>query len=381
LIKNKFILETLEAPSVAAVDALLGSSGGAKGMSEIKLAIRFNELKKKGVFAKVPSSSQMDVCVYDRNELGDVVDELLDILDRILYETERLELDQYHSRCWNEAMCLLVSSRAGGDVEVACRRQEIVDSRPGEHHVKYHLEIWGPHKGIDKAKKLIAEVHNPKVIQVPEEVVKPMLENKCQTIQSIQNEAVVSIHFSKNELLLYVYGLDGNKRMGEKLFTEFIDSVRADMLQSTVKTIPIGSDEIGKLIGPKGRTMIGIKERSDLVDMRISELEGKVYLTGLNAHIDHAISLIEEELSSRKDPTVVQVGLAEDDETVSFLEAAKSGTVSVSTGRRIGMLSEKVNEWIPKSDSSPQVPVEVSSQELFPSLGAMTTSSKKKGKK
>jgi len=383
LIKNRFVLETVEAPSVVAVDALLGGTSSKKGMSEIKLAMRFNDLRKKGVFNKIPSTdggaSQVDVCVYDEKELGDVIDELMDILERVVFETEIIDLDQYHSRCWNEAMCLLVSSRAGGDVEVTCRRFESLDG-----HAKYNLEIWGPNRGIEKAKKLINEVHVSKVLQVPEEVVKPMLENKCQVIQSMQNDAIVSIHFSKLDLVLHVYGLDGNKRMAEKLFSEFVESVHADMLQNTVKTIPIASDEIGRLIGPKGRTMNGIKERSDLIDIRISEIDNKVYLTGSSANIDHAISLIEEELSSRKDASVVQVGLAEDAETTVQLEAAKAGG-GLLTGGSGGAASrglfgaEKTNEWVPSSAPAPQVPVEVSSQELFPSLGsAMGVVSKKK---
>ena len=386
IIKTKFSLETVEGPSKGAVEALVGTTSSScsslkKGMSEIKLAIRFNELKKLGVFVPVPNDpNSIDVCVADPIKMDQVVGELLEILDRVLYTTEYVDLDPHHYRCWTEAVCSQVStkakSEAGGDVEIMCRRNG------GAEEGKFHLEIWGSRPGIEKAKKLVKDVHLPKILTVPEEAVKPMLENKCQVIQSIQEDAVVSVHFNKVESQVYLYGLNSSKKIGEEMFGKFFESVRDSLLQSTIKSIPIASDEIGRLIGPKGKTMMSIKERSDLEDIRVSD-EGKVFLTGTSANIDHAISLIEEELSSRKDATVVQIGLAEDPETAAALEAGKAGaTAGGSTGRRmVGV--DKTNEWLSSSEKPAAeftAPPVVASEDLFPSLGAGIPAGRKKGK-
>jgi hypothetical protein len=385
VIKSKFAFETIEGPSRAAVDALLSPTTNVskKGMSEVRLAIRFNELKKLGVFVQVPDHPEtIDVCVADPKSMDQVVGELLEILDRVMYTTEYVDLDPHHCRCWTEGICGQVAtkarSEAGGDVEIMCRRNLGEEGR-------FHLEIWGSLPGIEKAKKLVNEVHAPRIVTVPEETVKPMLENKCQVIQSIQEEAVVSVHFNRVELQVYLYGLNGSKKSAEKLFGKFFESVRDSLLQSTIKSIPIASDEIGRLIGPKGKTMISIKERSDLEDMRVSD-EGKVFLTGTSSNIDHAISLIEEELSSRKDATVVQVGLGEDPETAAALEAAKAGggmaAAAGSTGRRL-VGADRTNDWVKQqsADSAAHsiAPPVVASEDLFPSLGG-AIASRKKGK-
>jgi hypothetical protein len=381
VIKSKFAFETIEGPSKNAVDALLSGSAGSskKGMSEIRLVMRFNELKKLGVFVQVPSHPEtIDVCVADPKTMDQVVGELLEILDRILYTTEYVDLDPHHYRCWTESICGQVAtkarSEAGGDVEIMCRRTAGEEGR-------FHLEIWGSLPGIEKAKKLVKEVHAPRIVTVPEEAVKPMLENKCQVIQSIQEDAIVSVHFNRVESVVYLYGLSGSKKTGEKLFGAFFESVRDSLLQSTIKSIPIASDEFGRLIGPKGKTMISIKERSDLEDMRVSD-EGKVFLTGTSANIDHAISLIEEELSSRKDATIVQIGLGEDPETAAALEAAKAGggiAAAGSTGRRL-VGADRTNDWVSQTSAEVSVaPPLVASEDLFPSLGG-AIASRKKGK-
>ena len=173
VIKSKFALETVEGPSKEAVEALLGgpaASSSKKGMSEIRLAMRFNDLKKLAVFVQVESApSTIDVCVPDPKSMDQVVGELLEILDRVLNTTEYLELDPHHYRCWTEPVCTQVATRArseaGGDVEIICRRNN------KEEDGKFHLEIWGSKPGIEKGKKLVKEVHTSLIVPVPEEAI------------------------------------------------------------------------------------------------------------------------------------------------------------------------------------------------------------------
>jgi hypothetical protein len=358
-------LVTVDTENTEALDKLLTSgSSSRKWFGEVKLAMRFSDLKKKAVFVRVGDTSSVDIVFPASHKEEEILNEFLDIVRRSLFETVKIELAREHSRCWNDAMCSLIASSASGskrgdhDITVFYRRNDD----------EYWLELWGSESACANAQRLVKEVHDAKIIAVPEECVKPMLENKCQVLQSIQEEATVSAFFSKNELELWLYGLDPNKRAATKLFALFVDSVHQAMLQHTVKTIPIASDEIGRLIGPKGRTMNGIKEKADLEEIRISETEKKVYLTGSNSSIDHAISLIEEELSARKDPAVVQIGLAESEETVRSLTAGSS------------QKTEKKNEWITKAadEHVKQELVSIDNQDLFPALGAASKPSKKR---
>ena len=112
--------------------------------------------------------------------------------------------------------------------------------------------------------------------------------------------------------------------------------------------------------------MNGIKEKADLDEIRISEAEMKVYITGSNSSIDYAVSLIEEELSARKDATVVQIGLGESSETAALLAGA-SETKPVKT-----------NEWVSQKEEKAQEIAPMESQELFPSLGAATSQKPKR---
>ena len=344
---------------------LISQSGSRKGMGEVKLMMRFSDLRKKAVFVRVAETTQVDCVCMHAEDVEFAQKEFEEILKKSLFITERIELAHQHNRCWNEGICAQVANVAGGKegMMLFLRRS---DSN------EVSLELWGSDRAVSNARRFVEEVHDAKIISVPEKTVKPMLENKCQVLQSLQEEAVVSAFFSKFDLELWLYGLDANKRAGSKLFDKFVDSVHQAMLQHTVKTIPIARDEIGRLIGPKGRVMNGIKERSDLEEIRISEAEKKVYLTGSNSSIDHAVSLIEEELSARKDPSVVQIGLAETEETVRILQNLSSGAKA----------SEKVNVWVSSvKEEKPQEAPVVDSQDLFPLLGAAPASAKPKWKK
>ena len=354
---GKMGFETVEGPSVEAVNLLLGgqNSGPKKGLSEVRLLMRFNDLKRRAVVARVPTdaSTSIDVVTSNPEAMDEIVAELMDILAKVTHETVKFELDREHSRVWNATMCALVGSAAG--VELTARRHD---------DGSFALEVWGAARERASARLLIDEVQSARVIPVPEEVIKPMLENKCQVLQSLQTDATVTAHFGKFENELWLYGLEANKRTAVKLFDQFVQSVRDSLLQATIKTIPIASDEIGKLIGPKGRVMLGIKDKAQLDEIRISEAEHKVYLTGSNSSIDYAVSLIEEELSAKKDTTVVQIGLAEDEATAAIL----SGAVNAA---KIGGLmgANKTNEWVSEKAPEVQEPVAMDSQDLFPSLG------------
>jgi hypothetical protein len=362
---NKMGFETVEAPSATAAELLLTPGVPKKGMSEVRLLMRFNDLKKRAVITRVPDHAiQLDVVTMNPGEMDDIVKELMDILARITWETDKFELEREHSRCWNEDMQRLVGSTSGAEITL---------KRHDDGH--FSLEIWGTEKARWAAKTLIDQVHDARIIPVPEDTIKPMLENKCQVLQSIQADATVSAYFSKFNNELFLYGLEKNKRMAVDMFNAFVKSVREALLQSTIKSIPIASDEIGRLIGPKGRVMLGIKDKAQLEEIRISEPDMKVYLTGSNSSIDFAISLIEEELSAKKDPTVVQIGLAEDEETSALLSGASGGA------KIGGLLSTKTNEWVTeKKETGQQEPVAVDSQDLFPSLGAVTAKPKPKMK-
>jgi len=91
-------------------------------------------------------------------------------------------------------------------------------------------------------------------------------------------------------------------------------------------------------------------------------------------------------LSSRKDATVVQVGLGEDPETAAVLEAAKAGggatAAAGSTGRRL-VGADRTNDWVKQQSAGSAAdsiaPPVVASEDLFPSLGG-AIASRKKGK-
>ena len=361
---KKMRLETIDGPSADAVTILRTPGVPRKGLSEVRLLMRLNELRKRAVVVKVPDSdTQIDVVTMDPEAMNDIVSELFDILDKSVWDTEKIELDREHSRCWGDNMCLLVGSKSGA---------EITSRRHDDGH--FSLEVWGSDKAIKSAKSLISEVHAATLHKVPEEAIKPMLENKCQVLQSMQTDAVVQCHLNRFDNELWIYGLDANKRIAQKIFEEFVESVHQLLIQSTIKTIAIASDEIGRLIGPKGRVMNGIKEKSQVEEIRISEQEMKVCITGTNASIDYAISLIEEELSAKKDPTVFQIGLGEDEATTAVLSGAVG---AVKTG---GLLSGKTNEWIVGKPVISVEPVAVTSKDLFPSLGASASKPKSKTK-
>ena len=346
-------LETVEDLNKDALEAiLLGSGSSKKGYSQVKLAMRFNELKKRAVFVQFKPDA-VDVAILDSSEDDNILTEFYDICEKAIFQTETIILPpESNSRIWSDpAICKLVSSSAEKDMEISLRR-----SQENENI----LEVWGSsERAIETAKRLIEEVHVALIVPVPEEAIKPMLENKCQVLQSIQSEATVSVNLSRFENEISIYGLDSSKRKASNLFSEFFESVRQALLQSTIKTIPIASDEIGRLIGPKGKIMNGIKERSGLDEIRISQAEMKVYLTGSNACIDHAISFIEEELSARKDAAVFQIGLAEDEVTVASL-----------TAKEPGQQQKKTNEWVGTRSAEPQALPVAENQDLFPSLGA-----------
>jgi len=364
---GRISLETLEGLSKEGLEKLFVpvAGGTKKGFSEVKLTMRFNELKKKAVFVPYLEEAAVDVAVLEPEtaEVEKIIEEFCDIVAKShLFSTERIELpDPSFSRIWSDfALCQSIASQAGADTEVSLRRGQ--DSNT--------LEIWGSLKAVENSKRLIKEVHDSLLLTVPEEAIKPMLENKCQVLQSIQSEAIVSVTLSKIENQLWIYGLDANKRKASLLFAAFFESVRQELLQSTIKTIPIVSDEIGRLIGPKGKTMMAIKDRSDLLEIRISEAEMKVYLTGSNSSIDHAVSLIEEELSARKDASVVQIGLAEDENTSAALAA---GVYSREK-------TQQKNEWVTNRQETEAQQVPLDTQDLFPSLGVASAAGKPKMK-
>lgn len=355
------------------LDLLLGSSA-KRGMGEIKLGVRFGDLKKRAVIVRVPDACIIDLATLSNEDVENIVNELNDILAKALFKTDRVDLSREHSRCWTEEICSQVASLAGG------KEGMMIFYRRSDDQTQVWLELWGSDRARANAARLVDEVHDAKILSVPEEAVQPMLENKCQVLQSIQSDATVTAYFSKMSMELWIYGIDANKKAAAKMFAAFVDSVHQAALQHTIKTIPIASDEIGRLIGPKGRTMHGIRDKAQLEDMRISEQDMKVYLTGSHSSIDYAISLIEEELSSRKDATVVQIGLAEDEATTDLLNSANSGSTA---GGTVGLLGAKTNEWT-SSDKTHTVsePVAMDNQDLFPSLGASGVgSSKPKWKK
>ena len=349
-------VETIDGISMEAAGVLFATNTGTtapkKGLSEIKLVIRFNDLKKRASFFL--ADGEIDVAVSDPNSMEAVVGELLEILEKISWSTDKLLLERDQSRIWTEPICRAVAAQCAG-AELLCRRSD--DNQ-------YTLEIWGDERARELAGRLVREVLSPKLLAVPEECIKPMLENKCQVLQSLQAEAVVSVHFDRFENSLFVYGLTPSKRLAERQFAEFVDSVRQALLQSTVKTIPIATDEIGRLIGPKGRVMNGIKEKAGIEEIRVSELEGKVYLVGANSGIDHAVSLIEEELSAKKDSSVVQIGLAEDAETAAVLSGQSKG----ESGKTVGLLGARTDEWVTGAGAKP--PTELTDDpDQFPALG------------
>jgi rRNA processing protein Krr1/Pno1 len=352
-------LESLAEMNKDAVDVLFSSASfGRKGFGEIKLAVRFADLKKRASIVRVDDS---EIHIASVNDMEEIVNELYDLLTKALFTTEKVELNRDHSRCWNEQISSQVGLMAGDELTVFLRRSDESN--------QFWLELWGTERARSNALRLVDEVHDARIVTVPEQCVKPMLENKCQVLQSIQTDAIVTAYFSRMTMELYFYGLDQNKKEAVKLFNEFVESVHQEALQHTVKTIPIASDEIGRLIGPKGRTMNAIKEKTQLEEVRISEQEKRVYLTGSNSSIDYAISLIEEELSGRKDASVVQIGLAEDETTTALLNGVISGIKPVG-----GLLGSKTNEWVSNQEEKQQTEiVAVDSQEVFPSLGAPQT--------
>ena len=383
------VVDLFNSPDAAksAIDRVLCQQGTTtrKGFGEVKLAIRFNDLKKRAVFCRASDSSTEIDCVCMAGEQDAVIGDFQEIVKQSIFETEKIDIKREHSRCWNEAMTSLVASIArgkGGDAD-----QLSIFFKRSSSSDEFWLELWGSEISKSNAVRIIEEVHDAKIVIVPEEAIRPMLENKCQVLQSIQEEVTVSAYFSKLDNELWFYGLDANKGLAKKMFDDFVQSVRDAQLQHTVKSIPIASDEIGRLIGPRGKTMNGIKDRAQLEEIRISELDKKVYITGTNLSVDHAISLIEEELSARKDATVVQIGLGEDEETCELLKASGSASNQNNTAGTTGLLSNKTNEWVvSKSEHSmPQEPIAVESQDLFPSLGdglaSKTATAKPKWKK
>ena len=344
--------ETVECDNAAGLDRLFNPPAVKRGIAEARLAARFSDLKKRAVMLRVDNTASVDIVTLE--EMEGIQTEFFEILKRAVFETEKVELD--HTRIWSDEMCKLVASLAG-DVEIAHRRSD---------ESNYSLELWGSPSALANTHRLIAEVMRSTSLAVPEEAIRPMLDNKCQVLQSLQTDCVVSAHYSKFENQLIIYGLDKNKKHAVSVYNAFLKSVKDALLQSTIKTIPIASDEIGRLIGPKGRVMNGIKEKADLDEIRISEAEMKVYITGSNSSIDYAVSLIEEELSARKDATVVQIGLGESSETAALLAGA-SETKPVKT-----------NEWVSQKEEKAQEIAPMESQELFPSLGAATSQKPKR---
>lgn len=339
---------------IPGLNLLLGG-GAASGTGQIKLLVRFADLKKRAAIVRTG-----DATVDVATTVGeDVVDEFLYILQQACYETKTLTLEQHHWRVWNDQMCQLVGS--------VCK-EVFSFKRPDL------LEIWGPE--IERAQSLVKEVHCATILTVPEACIRPMLDNKCQILQSIQSEAGVACHFDRFENSLFLYGLAVGKQKGAAQFAEFIDSINQAVLQSSIKTIPIAADEIGRLIGPKGRTMNAIREKSGIEEIRISESEKCVYLVGSSLGIDHAITLIEEELGARKDSTIAQIGLAENEENTRELLAQIDGTKTQTTNP--GLMGNRQDQWTaaPAVQTS-QTPVALDSTELFPALG-MATKTKKR---
>ena len=347
----------------------LSSNNVKKGFSQVKLIMKFNELKQKAFFIPFLEEATVDVAILQTELTDAILSEFHSILAKILFITERVDLgDSRLSRIWSESVCKLVVASAGdADMEISLRRSS---------EQSCWIEVWGSsERAIECAKRLVEQVHDPLLLSVPEECIKPMLENKCQVLQSIQAEATVSVNLSKLENEVWIYGLESKKRIAANLFKEFFESVRQALLQLTIKTIPIASDEIGRLIGPKGRIMNGIKEKSELEEIRISESEMKVYLTGSNSSVDHAISLIEEELSARKDASVVQIGLGEEEATAASLGEKASATPRSSQKQK--------NEWVTAPDEShgtAKLAPALDAQEVFPTLGASINSSAKQAK-
>ena len=360
-------ISATQVEKIPACAELLFVTGRARaGLAEAKLMIRWNELKTRASF--VPTGDTIDVATRE-SSLEAILSEFYEIAKKSEWVTHKVTLDRENSRCWNDAMCLLIMDRSS-DCEISCRRL-------GEEFV---LEIFTDEGKLFAILNLVDQVHAPLILTVPEECVKPMLENKCQVLQSMQNEATLSCYFDRIENALYVYGLSDRKKAGEKIFTEFIDSVRQAVLQFTVKTIPIASDEIGRLIGPKGRVMNSIRDKAGIEEIRISEIDKCVFIVGSALGIDHAVSLIEEELSAKKDATVVQIGLAESEAMTMELLAKKEG--KNTSNEPAGFMGNRVDEWSRTAAApSVQVPVAIDNVDAFPSLAAVKPSIKHKFKR
>ena len=336
---------------------LFESSGGRKGLSEIRQLAKFSALRREtGVFVLREATNKVIGLVApdgDVTKLERVVSEINDAFIKIRWMTDRVDVAKEHNRCWTEAICNLIGSRSGA--ELSFRRSENI-ANPNQ------LEIWGTDEAKRKAHALVEEVYHAESVNVPDEAAKPLLEGKALVIHEIQDSAIVHLGYAKFEKKLFVYGLSDCKKKAVEQFKQFVADVIEAQSHLTIKEIELRREEIGILIGPKGKTVRRIQDQSGCDDVRVDGDALKVVLTGSATAVDSAIIIIEEELNSKKVPVVVQGSPSEMQEPVRvrLLDMPKEGWVVVEPEN---IVLEK-----PQLDNV----------DLFPALGA---GGKKKGRK
>ncbi|KAF4676908.1 hypothetical protein FOL47_004387 [Perkinsus chesapeaki] len=341
-----------------------------KTIEEIYMLGRVSHLKNKEPGVTIARSnpenleaSQIGIIVDDsaRKEFPRIRDDVLDLIRKCSFTTETVKVPRAHTKTWGETTTTSVNNALNGEAMIFFRRAQNKDEES-------YMDIWGTQEGRERAKELLKQFYAPVSVAVPEEAVQPMLQDRCKVLQDIQRDAAVSLYYSKPDGAVFVYGLKPNKDKAVADFNKFLDGLQKQLSKYTIKQIELRSDEMGILIGPKGRTIRRITEESVCHDIRVGE-DQIVTITGLPAAVDKAVTMIEEELNARKDVITVQSPDAEKEN-----EPAHAETKSFLFARRDAGHSEKASE------SSKEEPVDLASTEQFPPLGAHPAGKPKKAK-
>ena len=334
-----------------------GSKGAKLGFGEARVFGKFSATRREAnVFITRGSSgsgfSNKLICIAGLSsesvEKASAV--TIDCLQKVKYSTERVELQREHNRCWSEKVCKVVSERSGA--ELYFRKAEVGNN---------HLEFWGSDESKRKAKALIDEVHFPLEVVVADDVIKALLESRAQALIDLQEEASVHMAIAKFDKKVFIFGTSDKKVVGKNCLNKFVNRVAETLSHLTIKEIDLRQEEVGLVIGPKGRTIKKLKDDSKCDDIRIDVK--KVVITGTAEATEAALLAIEELLASKKEAATLQ---GQPD------EAEESGIRLL--GGTGGWVVEKEPE-IPKK-------IEIDSFEAFPALGALLANkANKKGRK
>ncbi|KAF4758037.1 hypothetical protein FOZ63_022121 [Perkinsus olseni] len=271
-----------------------------KTIEEIYMLGRVSHLKNKELGVTIARSnpdnfetSQIGIIVEEsaRKELPRIRADVLDLVRKCSFTTETVKVPRAHTKTWGETTTTSVNDALNGEAMIFFRRAQTKDDES-------FLDLWGTPEGRERVKELLKQFYEAASVPVPEEAVQPMLQDRCKILQDIQRDAAVSLYYSKPDSAVFIYGLKNNKGKAVGDFNKFLDSLHKQLAKYTIKQIELRSDEMGILIGPKGRNIRRITEESLCHDIRVGE-DQIVTITGLPAAVDKAVTMIEEELSMR----------------------------------------------------------------------------------